>query len=151
MLTSVTNKTDQRFYTGWVLVEYDGDAEEMVWVAQCLDFDIVAAGRTVREAIDSVRDCVGVALCDDLNNGMDPYGRNKAPADQWDRLWRVVNNGEPVKISELSEATRLLLASQIVVGIVEVREDDRDHDVVSDIMTPTDPDRLNSYLCQQAA
>lgn len=141
-----TKKQEQRFYTGWVLVERDPEAEEQVWVAHCLDFNIVSSGRTVREAIDSVYECVSVAVCDDLNAGLDPHGRNKAESEEWDRLWKIVHDGKPVKISALETDAKLIIAAQIVVAVVGWVDD---HSVAEAVagMAPVDPDRLSAYLC----
>lgn len=83
-------KSEARAFTGWV---YISKAESIpgCWVAHCLDFNIVSQGQSPLQALEMVREALGIALADDLNNGFDPDLRRKeCDADDWAPLHRLL-------------------------------------------------------------
>ena len=81
-------------FTSWMVVE---PAEDMpgVWVAHCLDFDVISQGDSLQLAIDSVTEAVAMTVVDDLQNGLEPNDR-RAPAEYWEHLARVLKHGTQV-------------------------------------------------------
>lgn len=60
-----------------------------LWVAHCLELDVISQGSSPLEARQAIEDAVLDTLNDDLSAGLDPLGRNPAPADvlrRWDDL-----------------------------------------------------------------
>lgn len=52
-----------------------------VWIAHCLDLDLIAQGESVEDALSDLREVVKDAVLDDLNHDLNPFERNAAPAE----------------------------------------------------------------------
>lgn len=77
-----------------------------IWVAHCLELDVVTQGATPGLANEAIREAVEMVLLDDLNAGLDPFGRHPAPPDiqaRWEELFR---HGRPVDLSRADVAER---------------------------------------------
>lgn len=72
------------------------------WVAHCLNLDIVSQGNSLSHACEMLFEAVALSLTDDLIANRSPIERPSAPAEDWKTLEGVLENGEPVKFSEIS-------------------------------------------------
>lgn len=85
---------------------YRADDAPHIWVAHCLELDVISQGATPGQASDAIREAVEMTLLDDLNAGLDPFGRRPAPAEiheQWADLYR---RGRMVDLSQADVAER---------------------------------------------
>ncbi len=71
-----------------------------IWVAHCLELDVVSQGATPGQANEAIREAVEMVLLDDLNAGFDPFGRHPAPADIQERWAELFRYGRPVDLSQ---------------------------------------------------
>jgi predicted RNase H-like HicB family nuclease len=115
--------SSQLVITSWVLVEPAKDIPG-IWMAYCLDFDVISQGDSPKDAIDCIAEAVQMAVMDDLDEGRDPFARQRAPEIFWDRLVRVLEHGEEIKISEVERPS--MLALQITLVFKRVSRDHRD-------------------------
>lgn len=120
MISHMRKCVDRRVYTCWVLVERAEDLAG-VWVSHCLNFDVIAHGDSPAQAIANVYQCAVAAVIDDLNAGLDPAERS-APDEEWSRLWKIVNQGTPIKLSQVKSDEKLLLATQITLAVIGLGE-----------------------------
>ena len=60
-----------------------------IWVAHCLDFDVVSQGTSLSDAMGMIREAVELTVIDDLGRGLDPHLR-RAPKEEWDAFWGAV-------------------------------------------------------------
>lgn len=75
-----------------VLLFQDGDA----WVAQGLEYDIAAFGRSIQEAATAFRQTFAAKVMLDLRRSRSPLqGLSPAP----DRYWRMFNEAEDLDLS----------------------------------------------------
>jgi hypothetical protein len=57
-----------------VLIQVDCDHDQVpVYIAQCLNFDLVAQGETVSDVLDSLKRVIKTQITVDLNNGIAPF------------------------------------------------------------------------------
>ena len=72
-----------------ILLCKEGSGEDSGWVAQCLEYDITAQGKTIQDAKKAFgKTFVGQILVD-LKHGKAPLqGIKKAPKEYWDK-WNV--------------------------------------------------------------
>jgi predicted RNase H-like HicB family nuclease len=90
-----------------MLIEPAQDVDGL-WVSHCLNFDVISQGDTPQEALASLREAVAMTVVDDLENGADPAERS-APTELWDRLERVLREGQAVTLSEVKPEGRVML------------------------------------------
>lgn len=83
---------DKRTLNCWVLIHRAEDLPS-VWVAHCLDFDVVSQGDSPLHALDMVIEAVVMVACDDLNDNREPLLR-RAPEEEWERLFAVTRHGK---------------------------------------------------------
>jgi predicted RNase H-like HicB family nuclease len=76
----------------WILIERAGDLPG-VWIAHCLDFDVVTQGRSLRHAFAMAQEAVEMTMSADLKADRDPRER-RAPSKRWAHLWDVVERAE---------------------------------------------------------
>jgi len=91
-----------------VVIERAPDMEG-VWVAHCLDFDILSQGTSIAEAAQAVHEAVSVMLEDDFQRGLDPTQREAAPPECWERLNLVRRRGRSLKSLTAEERARVAL------------------------------------------
>jgi len=82
--------------TVWILVYPAPDVAEQ-WVAHCLDFDVVTQGNSLEHALFMGREAVDVVVKSDLEAGHDPFERNQAPDEDWDRLFHLLKHAVPMR------------------------------------------------------
>ena len=91
-----------------VVLLQEGDA----WVAQALEFDIAAQGKTLKAASDAFERTVVGQLIVDMSNGQAPFdGIDQAPKEYWDRFdsaKRIEDMGRPLRLP-VSSSARLRL------------------------------------------
>lgn len=109
-------------FASWVVVE---PAEEIpgVWVAHCLDFDVISQGNNPKLAIEAVNEAVAMTVVNDLCEGLDPEDR-RAPDEYWEQLAHVLKNGKLVKLDEVKEmkGVRVILATQMTYVVERERK-----------------------------
>jgi hypothetical protein len=87
-----------------------------VWVAHCLQLDLVTQGPDIAAAIEMARAAILDVVNDDLAQGVDPLqGRGIAPREAWAVLDSVVRNARP--LPSIDDESRVTAA----VGFVKVR------------------------------
>lgn len=96
---------NDKHYNFWVYVERSAD-DPAVWVGHCLLLDIVSWGSSPAEARDMVREAVEVCILDDLNAGLDPLERRRAPPEAFDKLNELLVGGRPVDPTKADVAER---------------------------------------------
>ena len=72
-----------------------------MWVAHCLDVDVVTTGRTADHALEMIREAVSMVVADDSGEGLDPLSR-RAPQEFWDEAKRLRGAGGTVKVVRLT-------------------------------------------------
>jgi hypothetical protein len=86
-----------------------------VWVAHCLNLDLVTQGNSIPHAIEMVREAILEVVRDDLARGLDPLGgRTAAPPEAWALMDTVFRSARP--LTSVDE-TRVVAA----VGFVKVQ------------------------------
>jgi predicted RNase H-like HicB family nuclease len=80
-------------YNLWVTVQRAPDLRG-IWLAHCLDFDVMSQGSTPREAVSMVCEAIDIVLEADRAVGRDPYER-RAPESDWAEMFEAVREGEP--------------------------------------------------------
>lgn len=103
-------------FASWIFVEPAEDIPGL-WVAHCLDFDVISQGDNPAHAIESVTEAVAMTLLDDLHHDLDPNER-RAPAEFWDQLAHVLKHGNQVKISEVVDKVgKAKIATQVTLVV----------------------------------
>ena len=77
--------------------------EGETWVAQCLEYDIAAQGKTIAEAKAAFALTFSGQVCVDLHQQVKPLsGFSQAPAEYWTRFNKSerLANGQPIYIPE---------------------------------------------------
>lgn len=84
--------------TPHVLTVLVSRAEDLpgIWVSHCLNLDVISQGETIPEAIEAIKEAVLMVLNEDESEGLDPFGRERAPEECWHLLSRVMREGVPV-------------------------------------------------------
>jgi hypothetical protein len=67
--------------TAWV-VAFPAPDVPGEWLAHCLEPDVMSQGRTLRHALEMLKEAVDLVLREDFGAGLDPFDR-KAPAADW--------------------------------------------------------------------
>ena len=83
---------DRRQYNFWVVFHPSPDLAG-IWVAHCLDVDVVTQGAGIMHAYSMVMEAVYMVLVDDLNRGADPL-RRRAPQKYWEEKDHITLFGE---------------------------------------------------------
>jgi len=61
--------------------------DDGVWVAQCLDYDIAAQGKTINKAVDALTRTFAGQVVLDIQHGKKPLEDfTKAPIDYWNKF-----------------------------------------------------------------
>lgn len=108
-------------FASWVFVEPAEDIPGL-WVAHCLDFDVISQGESPKSAVDSVTEAVAMTVVDDLENGLDPNDR-RAPAEFWDQLAHVLRHGNQVKLTEVGGMGKAKIATQVTLVLERMVHD----------------------------
>ncbi|HEX3479295.1 MAG TPA: hypothetical protein VHT91_29930 [Kofleriaceae bacterium] len=112
-----------------------------VWVGHCLDFDIISQGDNPNEAIEAVIEAVAMAILDDLQAGLDPCDRPRAPDEDWVRLAKVLKHGQQVKLSDVKADHKMVLAT-LARFVFEPRAK-HDHDGFDQFNVPPETAHVN--------
>lgn len=75
----------------WFLFERSQQLSNSVWVAHCLDLDVVTYGDSLDDALRMGIEAAQMALSDDLAAGLDSR-RRRAPEEDWQRLYELMAN-----------------------------------------------------------
>ena len=87
---------EKRHLTFSVLVERAEDVPGL-WVAHCLDNDVISTGMSPAEAMDMVNRALVDTFLDDLVHRFDFSDRKGAPNACWDKFRHIVKNGQPTE------------------------------------------------------
>lgn len=110
--------SERKVFTGWVYITRAEDVAGC-WVAHCLEYDIVSMGDSPQDALANVREAVGIALADDLNNDLDPSSR-RAPDEEWAPLLSLFDRAtQQVPVNALDRAPFKEFAAPIHVVLVK--------------------------------
>ena len=87
-----------------VLLLREGEA----WVAQCLDYDIAAQGKTIAEAKDAFARTFAGQVFVDLNHNVEPlHGFSPAPQEYWEQFEKGerLKDRQPIYIPKYDATT----------------------------------------------
>jgi len=79
--------------------------EEDSWVAQCLQYDIAAQGKTIADAMAAFARTVSGQICVDLHHGVEPLSEfTPAPHEYWHRFEKSnrLAESQPIYVPETS-------------------------------------------------
>lgn len=110
-------------YTGWAYIVRSDDLKDC-WVAHCLDLDVVTQGHSPRHALDMIHEAVALALVDDLNHGLDPRERPRAPAECWEPLLRLFKKHSKVQVGAMDATAYREFAVPMTVVVLRGQPDD---------------------------
>ncbi len=96
-----------------------------VWVAHCLDVDVVTQGHSPDHAFRMLLEAVAMVIEDDLNRNFEPLTR-RAPEELWTRVWEIANdvNAQRLPLTEglsAPDAARYEIVFQFVMPFRRVR------------------------------
>lgn len=75
-----------------------------VWLAHCLDLDVISQGATPVEAVESVKDAVRDVIEEDYAVGRDPFAeRRTAPDEDIELLLKVIAGGSTIAPEKVAE------------------------------------------------
>lgn len=100
-----------------VVVRYDSD--EDVWVAHCLEGDIISVGDTFDEAVNDLPEAIVIAVTDALEAGVTPLPRN-APKELFDLYAQITSTGDPKKREDVTPDKRCVFATQVHLVFIAV-------------------------------
>lgn len=99
-----------------VLVQRDAE-DTHIWIAHCLDCDIITQGDDPADALTSLPEAVLIAIGDALKAGQDPF-EFKAPPEDFEIYRKVQQVGEPMTLPADPDSIRVI-ATQLQILIVE--------------------------------
>ena len=103
----VTRMAPTNFALSVVLLQ-----ENDSWVAQALEYDITAQGKTIQKATDALERTVVGQLLVDITHGSQPFeGIEQAPKIYWEhfeKAKRLEDSGKPLRVP-ISSSTRVKL------------------------------------------
>lgn len=106
---------EKRHLTFSILVERAEDVPGL-WVAHCLDNDIVSTGNSPREAQEMVQRAVLETFLDDVVHKFDFHDRKGAPEDCWKKFSHIVSCGLPA--TEIPENTDAITGWAALVQMI---------------------------------
>jgi len=107
----------RRVFSGWVYIVQDEELPH-IWVAHCLDYNIVSQGSTPMEAYEMVREAMQYALSEDLKRGLDPEARrNECDAEDWQPLYGLFDNHRKIPVGSVDESAQQKTASRFAIPI----------------------------------
>jgi hypothetical protein len=84
--------------------------ERGAWVAQCLEYDIAAQGKSIKDAISSFAEVLGGQITLDLKANREPLsGKKEAPSWYWRAFAEAEQLARPINLP-LSERAPLAIA-----------------------------------------
>lgn len=84
----MTNPTTVLRTSVWIVLRRSAELQG-VWVAHCLDFDVISQGSSFDLALQMVFEAIMMTAIDDLRRGVEPRERS-APPEYWDEMWAIV-------------------------------------------------------------
>lgn len=72
------------------------------WIAHCLELDVVTQGCSIPNAIEMIAEAIVLCITDDIENGLDPLKRKRAPYEFWKKYselaakMRIVSNSNKI-------------------------------------------------------
>lgn len=105
----------------WVQVQRAEDLPG-VWLAHCLDLDVMSQGDSIPHAIEMIAEAVNMTLEHDLSTGRDPLDR-RAPREFWDAFWALMRRGEkmpPDAPYPVDDSTVVAFLAQLHVAVEAV-------------------------------
>lgn len=106
----------------WVLL-YPAPDIEGQWVGHCLDLDVVAQGAGLDGAVRETAAAVAASIADDLEQGLDPWDRERAPDECWEPLYRLLQSKSRRSLADVPPEERARLA--LVAGQLRLQIDER--------------------------
>lgn len=109
--------------TVWILLNPAPDVEGQ-WIAHCLDLDVVTQGSSLEHAAIMAREAVDLVIESDVAAGSDPFEREEAPQDDWQRLYKLLHHAVPLKLVPREKWGRLkVVAMPYTVCVPDVADD----------------------------
>jgi predicted RNase H-like HicB family nuclease len=108
--------------TVWILLNPAEDVEGQ-WVAHCLDLDVVTQGSSLEHAAIMAREAVDLVIETDAAAGQNPFDREEAPQEDWQRLYALMHHAVPLRHVPREKWSRLqIVAMPYAVCVPEVDE-----------------------------
>jgi hypothetical protein len=118
------------------------------WEAHCLEFDLVAQGQTLGEALELVVESCAIHVRESLRSSCDPYA-TRAPDECWSFRDSVISNGEKLSPEQFHS---VLQGRQELVLIIELPVVvDIDFHIVDGPDGPTKPEPTPQLVWKRAA
>lgn len=115
----------------WIVVRRAPDIPG-IWIAHCLDLNVLSEGESLSEAIESIPEAVAIVVGDALAAGIDPL-RHRAPQHYWDDLNRLLRDGVPAGLPpdalDAQAATLEAVALQLRVTLQPAQQLPRAYEV----------------------
>ena len=87
-------------YPVWIVLKKD--EEEGIWIAHCLENDVVSQGEDAHSAYKAGVESASLAMSWDLEEGKDPRTRRPAPSEDYEDLHYLLDQGS--RVEEVQDA-----------------------------------------------
>lgn len=133
-------KTTRHTYECVVVVS-PGESVPGAWVAHCLTFDVAAQANDPDEALRLAIESTQIAICDDLNAGLDPRDR-RAPESEF-RIVQAAMKSKQITMEEAKREPRkadgsiAVMIASCLLTFEAVRRQDDEHDILPSMIGMT--------------
>jgi hypothetical protein len=86
-----------------------------VWVAHCLNWDLISQGGSPSAAAQAIAEAIVLAIEADEADDLDPDERLPAPAEDWDLFRKTLNNGARVAAADVD---RLAARGSVIAAVM---------------------------------
>lgn len=106
-------------YNLWLVIKRAPDVPHL-WVAHCLDWDVVTTGTSIAHALRMAVEAISMVGLEDIARGAK---HPRAPQEDWDELDALLSGGEPGTLAEAlaGGAEDVVLATQLACLIRQER------------------------------
>lgn len=91
------------------------------WIAHVLDLDLITQGKSIEHALSMAAEAVCLVVADDLEYGLDPLTREKAPSECWELASRVRQHGCALTEVDPGKVRVVVSPLQLHFGVVQRR------------------------------
>ena len=99
-------------YPVWILIKRSAEIEGQ-WVSHCLELDVVSQGDSAEDAYKMGVEASQLAMKWDIQEGLDPRGRPQAPAECFDDLHYLIEQGNRFEVDEALSSDFRVMAVRV--------------------------------------
>lgn len=82
-----------RVFHSWLFIYRD--EESPLWIVDCLEFGVITHDASLSEAVAMGQEALELVIADDLESGLDPFGRQRAPngrasEETWQKFYALL-------------------------------------------------------------